>query len=125
MGIDPIWVFLLLKGVTMKLKTSLFSIVILSAIFLSAFGSPGAPQTSVKYQETVVPPDITVVPPTVIVEVTPGVVPVTGGDTPTNMWTLVLFGLLGLLGIAFLVALFSPRTTHEHVDRVPPHDHDV
>lgn len=109
----------------MKLKIILFTIVILSAVFLSAFGSPGAPQAAVKYQETVLPPDITVVPPTVIVETTPGVIPVTGGDTPSNMWMLVLFGLLGLLGIAFLVALFSPRTTHEHVDRVPPHDHDL
>ena len=109
----------------MKLKIILFSIVVLSAVFLSAFGSPGAPQTSVRLQETVVPPDITVVAPTVIVETTPVVIPVTGGETPTNMWTLVLFGLLGLLGIAFLVALFSPRTTHEHVDRVPPHDHDI
>ena len=108
----------------MKLKTILFSILILSAVFMSAFGSPGAPQTAVKLQDTVVPP-ITLVPPTVVVAVTPGVIPVTGGDAPTSMWTLVLFGLLGLLGIAFLVALFSPRTTHEHVDRVPPHDHDV
>lgn len=125
MGEKLILMFLLLKGVTMKLKTILFSIVVLSAVFLSAFGSPGAPQASVRLQETVVPPDITVVAPTVIVETTPGVIPVTGGETPTNMWTLVLFGLLGLLGIAFLVALFSPRTTHEHVDRVPPHDHDI
>jgi len=41
------------------------------------------------------------------------------------LWTLVLFGLLALLGIAFLVALFSPRTTHEHIetiDRNPPPD---
>jgi hypothetical protein len=96
------------KGVTMKLKTILFSIVILSALFLSAFGSP----------------EVTLVPPTVVVG-TPGVIPVTGGDDPTNLWTLVLFGLLGLLAIAFLVALFSPRTTHEHVDHTPPHDHDV
>jgi hypothetical protein len=109
----------------MKLKTIFFSILlILSAVFMSAFGSPGAPQTAVKLQETVIP-DITVVAPTVIVETTPGVIPVTGGDSPASLWTLVLFGLLGLLGIAFLVALFSPRTTHEHVDRVPPHDHDV
>ena len=109
----------------MKLKTILFSFVILSAIFLSAFGSPGAPQTNVKFQDTVEPPAVTLVPPTVVVEVTPGVIPVTGGGAPTSLWTLVLFGLLGLLGIAFLVAIFSPRTTHEHVDRVPPHDHDV
>ena len=107
----------------MKLRVVLFSILIVSALFLSAFGSPAASPT-IKYQETVVPPDVTVVAPTVV-EGTPGVIPVTGGDAPTSMWTLILFGLLGLLGIAFLVALFSPRTTHEHVDRVPPHDHDV
>jgi hypothetical protein len=98
--------------------------LIFGAIFLSAFGSPAASQ-NVKYQETVVPPDVTLVAPTVVVVGTPGVIPVTGGDAPTGMWTLLLFGLLGLLGIAFLVALFSPRNTHEHVDRVPPHDHDV
>jgi uncharacterized oligopeptide transporter (OPT) family protein len=108
----------------MKLKAVLFSILVLSAIFLSAFGSPGAPRTFVKFQDTVQPPAVTLVPPTVVVVTTPGVVPVTGGDAPTSMWTLVLFGLLGLLGIAFLVALFSPRTTHEHVDTVPPHTHD-
>ena len=109
----------------MKLKPVLFSFVVLSAIFLSAFATVGAPQTSVKLQETIAPPEVTVVPPTVVVVTTPGVIPVTGGDAPTNLWTLVLFGLLGLLGIAFLVALFSPRTTHEHVNTVPPHDHDV
>ena len=110
----------------MKLKAILFSILIVSALFISAFGSPAA-LPAVKYQETVVPPDITVVAPTVVVQVTQEVIPVTGGEAPASMsmWTLVLFGLLGLLGIAFLVALFSPRTTHEHVDRVPPHDHDV
>lgn len=103
----------------MKLKIVLYSIVILTALFLSAFGSPATPQID-KLQETVQPPAVTVVPPTVVVEVTPGVVPVTGTDAPTGIWTLVLFGLLGLLGIAFLVALFSPRTTHEHIDRNPP-----
>jgi len=117
----------------MKLKIILFSIVILTAVFLSAFGSPAASQT-VKLQDTVVPPDatlvppdvtvvppdVTVVPPTIVVEGTPGVIPVTGGDAPTGIWTIVLFGLLALLGIAFLVALFSPRTTHDHIDRNPP-----
>ena len=106
----------------MKLKTILFSIVILTALFLSAFGSPAAPQT-VRAQDTVVPPDVTVVPPTIVVG-TQGV-PVTGGDAPTGLWTIILFGLLALLGIAFLVALFSPRTTHEHVDRNPPPPPDV
>jgi uncharacterized oligopeptide transporter (OPT) family protein len=112
----------------MKLKVALFSIVILTALFLSAFGSPATAQT-VKYQDTVVPPAVTLVPPTVVVVTTPGV-PVTGtGTAPTGLWTLILFGLLGLLGIAFLVALFSPRTTvierHDHLDGTPPHDHEV
>jgi hypothetical protein len=107
----------------MKLKTILFSLVILSALFLSAFGAP-AEAPSVKYQDTVVPPEVTLVPPTVVVQTTPGV-PVTGGDNPTSLWTIVLFGLLALLGIAFLVALFSPRTTHEHIDRNAPPPPDV
>ena len=116
----------------MKLKTILFSILILTGLFMSAFGSPvSAP--AVRYQNTVPPatqpavtqPAVTIVPPTVIIVTTPGVIPVTGSDTPTGLWTLVLFGLLALLGIAFLVALFSPRTTHEHIetiDRNPPPD---
>ena len=109
----------------MKLKAAvLFSLLIVSALFLSAFGSPAASPV-VKYQDTAVPPNVTVIVPTVVVVGTPAVIPVTGGDAPTSIWTLILFGLLGLLGIAFLVALFSPRITHEHVDRVPPHDHDV
>ena len=104
----------------MNLKIILSSLVILIALFISAFGSPAAPQT-VKLQDTVAPPPVTVVAPKVVViEGTPGAIPVTGGDAPTGIWTLVLFGLLGLLGIAFLVALFSPRTTHEHIDRNPP-----
>jgi Trk-type K+ transport system membrane component len=112
-----------------KLKIALFSIVILSALFLSAFGSPATAQT-VRYQDTAQPPAVTLVPPTVVVVTTPGVIPVTGnGDAPTGLWTLILFGLLGLLGIAFLVALFSPRTTvierHDHLDGTPPHDHEV
>jgi hypothetical protein len=107
----------------MKVKPLLFSILILAGLLMSAFGSPAAPP-AVKFQDTPVAtqPVVTIVPPTVIVITTPGVIPVTGGDTPTGLWTLVLFGLLALLGIAFLVALFSPRTTHEHIDRNPPPD---
>lgn len=104
----------------MKLKVALFSIVILTALFMSAFGSPA--QTGI-YQETVVPPAVTLVAPTVVI-------PVTGEEqAPAGLWTLILFGLLGLLAIAFLVALFSPRRVvhdaHDHVDHTPPHDHGV
>lgn len=115
----------------MSLKTILFLIVILAAVFLSAFGSP-ANQPSVKLQDTaqptivvtIQPPAVTLVPPTVVVVTTPGVIPVTGNTGVPGIWTLILFGLLALLGIAFLVALFSPRTiVHEHdeyIDRNPP-----
>jgi uncharacterized oligopeptide transporter (OPT) family protein len=106
----------------MRLKTILFSLVILTAVFLSAFGSPASPQ-SVKFQNTAQPPAVTLVPPTVVVVTTPGAIPVTGTGVP-GIWTLILFGLLALLGIAFLVALFSPRTiVHEHeeyIDRNAP-----
>jgi hypothetical protein len=107
----------------MKLKTAIFSLLILTGLLMSAFGSPAA-SPAVKFQNTpvVTQPAVTIVPPTVVVVTTPGVIPVTGGDTPTGLWTLVLFGLLALLGIAFLVALFSPRTTHEDIDRIPPPD---
>lgn len=109
----------------MRLKTVLFSLLVLTGLFMSAFGSPSA-SPAVKLQDTPAPAvtqvAVTVVPPTVIVITTPGVIPVTGSDNPTGLWTLVLFGLLALLGIAFLVALFSPRTTHEHIDRTPPPD---
>lgn len=111
----------------MKLKVALFSIVILTAVFMTAFGSP-APAPTVKLQDTVIAPDVTLVPPTVVVVTTPGVIPVTGADDPpAGLWTLVLFGLLGLLGIAFLVALFSPRRTvaHDHDHTAPPHDHEM
>ena len=115
----------------MKLKIALFAILIFTGLFMSAFGSPSASQ-AVKLQDTVVPTQpavtqvaVTIVPPTVVVITTPGVIPVTGGDTPTGLWTLVLFGLLALLGIAFLVALFSPRATRDYVDRNPPPPPDV
>ncbi|HLO27653.1 MAG TPA: hypothetical protein VK249_00870 [Anaerolineales bacterium] len=106
----------------MRLKSVLFAMLILTALFLSAYGAP-APHDA-KFQATATVPSVTLVVPSVVavgtpVVITPGVIPVTGtGDT--GIWTIVLFGLLALLGIAFLVALFSPRTTQEHIDRNPP-----
>ena len=101
----------------MKVKTILFSVLILTGLLMSAFGSFSAGQ-SVPFQDTATPPPVvvTVVPPVVATVI----VPATGGDAPNAWWTIVLFGLLGLLGLAFLIALFSPRSTHEHVDRTQP-----
>lgn len=108
----------------MKLKVILIALVILTGLFLSAFGSPAAPQ-KIRLQDTVVPPGltpaVTVVAPTLGVQTatTPGVVPVTGDPNPA-IWTIILFGLLGLLALAFLVVLFSPRPAREDVDRNGP-----
>ena len=107
----------------MKLKPVLFSILILTALLISAFKAPSvAPTVQLQATPVATQPAVTMVPPTVIVVTTPGLIPVTGGDSPTGLWTLVLFGLLALLGIAFLVALFSPGATPEDVDRMPPPD---
>ena len=120
----------------MKLKVALFSILILAGLLMSAFGSPSAPQIA-KFQNTPVATQpvvtvpavtqvaVTIVPPTVIIVTTPGVIPVTGTQPTTSLWTIVLFGLLALLGIAFLVALFSPRPTRDDIDRNPPPPPDV
>ena len=105
----------------MKLKPILFSIFILTGLLVSAFGSPSvAPAVQLQTTPVATQPAATIVPSTPIIITTPGVIPVTGGNSPAGLWTLVLFGLLALLGIAFLVALFSPRATSEDVDRMPP-----
>jgi hypothetical protein len=106
----------------MKIKTILFFSLILTGLVVSAFAAP-ASGPAAPVQATPVPTQVavTLVPSTVIVVTTPGVIPVTGTESPTGLWTLVLFGLLALLGIAFLVALFSPRTVvRDDVDRTPP-----
>lgn len=105
----------------MKLKPILISILVLSGLLLSAFGSLPSGNSAVQPSAN----QITVtVPPIVNTVIVPGtaVVPVTGQEGPTG-WTLIIYGLLILMGIAFLLALFAPRRTHEHiddVDRRPP-----
>jgi len=109
----------------MNLRPIFFYILIITGLLLSAFGSLPSGGLSPNVQVTGTAPAVTVPPvvETVIVPgetTTPVVIPVTGGDGPTGWWMIVLFGLLALLGIAFLLALFTPRTTHEHIDRTPP-----
>jgi len=102
----------------MKLKFIFISILVLTGLLLSAFGSiPSANsigQTSANQATATVPPVVE----TVIV---PGtlVVPVTGTGGPTS-WKLIIYGLLILMGVAFLLSLFAPRRTHDHV---VSHDH--
>ncbi len=116
----------------MKSKMMLLSLVIFSALFLSAFAAPAA-SPDVKRQSTVVPPAtivvtpaVTLIPPTVAARATPRAIPVTSGPNPV-LWSILLFGLLAMLVIAFLVALFSPRPAAggDDADRNPPRPPDV
>jgi len=103
----------------MKLKPIFISILVLTGLLLSAFGSlpsaDSARQPSANQVTATVPPvvETVIVPGTVVV-------PVTGTDGPAG-WTLIIYGLLVLIGIAFLLSLFAPRRTHEHV---VGHSHD-
>jgi hypothetical protein len=114
------------KGVCMNIKPIFFYILIITGLLLSASGSLPSGQSSPNLQATATAPVEVTVPPIIETVIVPGetgtpvVIPVTGGDGPTGLWMIVLFGLLALLGIAFLLALFTPRTTHEHIDRNPP-----
>lgn len=103
----------------MKLKPMFIGLLVLAGLLLSAFGS--LPATNSAGQPAANQITVTV-PPVVETVIVPGtvVVPVTGTGGPTG-WTLIIYGLLALIGIAFLLALFSPRRTHDHV---AGHTHD-
>jgi len=109
----------------MKLKPIFISLLVLTGLLLSAFGSlpsaNSAGQPSANQVTATVPPvvETVIVPGTVVVPVT-AVVPVTGTSGPAG-WTLIIYGLLILIGIAFLLSLFAPRRTHDHV---VGHTHD-
>ena len=100
------------------------SLLVLAGLLLSAFGSlpsvDSAGQLSANQVTATVPPvvETVIVPGTVVVPVT-AVVPVTGTGGPTG-WTLIIYGLLVLMGIALLLSLFAPRRTHDHI---VDHDH--
>jgi hypothetical protein len=103
----------------MKLRPIFISLLVLAGLLLSAFGSlpsaDSAGQLSANQVTATVPPlvETVIVPATVVV-------PVTGTGGP-SVWTLMIYGLLLLMGIAFLLALFAPRRTHDHV---VTHEHD-
>ena len=109
----------------MKLKPIFSSLLLLTGLLLSAFGSlpstnsagqPSANQVTVTVAPVV---ETVIVPGTVVVPVT-AVVPVTGTEGPAG-WTLIIYGLLFLIGLAFLLSLFAPRRTHDHL---VSHTHD-
>lgn len=102
----------------MKVKPIFISFLVLAGLLLSAFASLPSASSTVQPAAN----QITVtVPPVVETIIVPGtvVVPVTGQQGPGG-WTLIIYGLLILMGIAFLLALFAPRRTHDHV---VGHDH--
>jgi hypothetical protein len=106
----------------MTLRPIFIALLVAAGLLLSAFGSlptaNSAGQISANQLTVTVPPvvETVVVPGTVVV-------PVTGTGGPAG-WTLIIYGLLILMGIAFLLALFSPRRTHTHVaDHTHDHEH--
>jgi hypothetical protein len=100
----------------MRLRPIFIALLVAAGLLLSAFGAlPTVNSTAPSAQITVtVPPIETLVVPGTVV------VPVTGTGGPAG-WTLIVYALLALLGIAFLLALFSPRRTHDHI---AGHTHD-
>ena len=103
----------------MKRKTTFPIALMLFVLLWGAFGFVTAPsqvQSQVAFQDT--PVVVTVEGVTVVAPVVTQLVPVTGTDnTSPMMW--IFFGLIGLLGVIFLVALLAGSGTHRH-DGPPP-----
>ncbi len=99
----------------MTLRPIFIALLVVAALLLSAFGAVPSANSAANQITVTVPPvvETVVVPGTVVV-------PVTGQEGPGG-WTWIIYGLLILIGIAFLLALFAPRRTHEHV---VDHDHE-
>ena len=103
----------------MKRKTTFPIALMLFVLLWAAFGFVAGPpqvQSASAYQDT--PVVVTVEGVTVVAPVVTQLVPVTGTDnTSPMMW--IFFGLIGLLGVIFLVALLAGSGTHRH-DGPPP-----
>lgn len=95
--------------------------LMLFVLLWSAFGFVAGPpqvQSANAFQETPVVITVPVEGVTVIAPVVTQLVPVTGTDnTSPMMW--IFFGLIGLLGVIFLVALLASSGAHRH-DGPPP-----
>jgi hypothetical protein len=110
------------KGDDMKFRpVYVFPLLILAALFLSGFvqaaGKPADSNYSVQAQETVVAtePPISTVISTVLV-------PVTGEDNTANgNTTMLVYILIGIAGLAFLVALVAILTRSNQAP--PDHTH--
>jgi len=97
-------------------RISILTLIVLSALGLAALAPLNTP-ASVAAQDTVVVPTIGVV--TTVIVPTTVVVPVTG-PAGTPLSTLLIIGLLIVLGFAIIVGgMAMNRTPHDDV----PHDH--
>lgn len=100
-------------------RISILTLIVLSAFTLAAL-APFHASASVTAQDTVVP---TIGVPTVVVNptiVTTVVVPATGQPAGTPLSTLLIIGLLIILGFAIIVGgMAMSRRPHDDI----PHDH--
>ena len=105
----------------MKRKTTIPFALMLFALLWAAFGFVAGPshvQSASAFQETPIVVTVPVEGVTVVAPVVTQLVPVTGTDnTSPMMW--IFFGLIGLLGVIFLVALLSGSNAHRHDGPTP------
>ena len=105
----------------MKRKSTFPIALMLFVILWAAFGfvaGPSQVQSASAFQDTPVVVTVPVEGVTVVAPVVTQLVPVTGTDnTGPMMW--IFFGLIGLLGVIFLVALLAGSSAHRH-DGPPP-----
>lgn len=92
-------------------RISILTLIVLSTLGLAAL-APFNSSASVTAQDTVVA--ATIVIPTIVSTV---LVPVTGQPAGTPLSTLLIIGLLVILGFAIIVGGLA-------MSRTPPHDHD-
>ena len=102
-------------------RISILTLIVFSTLALAAL-APFNASASVAAQDPTVAPTIIV--PTVVVGSTPVVVPVTGQPAGTPVSTLLIIGLLVILGFAIIVGgMAMSRRPVDDVDVPPDHHH--
>jgi hypothetical protein len=106
----------------MKRKTTFPIALMLFVLLWGAFGfvaGPAQVQSQVAFQDTPIVVTVPVEGVTLVVPVVTQLVPVTGTSDPSPMmW--IFFGLIGLLGVIFLIALLAGSSAHRHDGPPPP-----
>jgi hypothetical protein len=110
----------------MKIKLiHILPVLILAALFVSAFGytlnAPSESNTTVRAQDTAVPTDPPVLSTPIVSTV---IVPVTGDENTSNAnATLLVYILIGIAGLAFLVAIIAVLTRSNQAPSDRTHTH--